>query len=313
MPIVVDWGAWYEITFVVIAMVMAIISIAYMIGIGFQLPKLQAWAKDELFQALASALIAVLILTFASTLELSMKSIIGTDPFTATTDYINSLIASLAGFFIAVVTTDSVFALLQTMAFNAMPSQMGFTISPFVGLTTLTAMLSLTMEGILGGMSIMLGQLSFVSFIQDKLIVLLPIGVALRSFPWSRSAGGAIVAIFIGFYIFYPFLWTFNSMLYNETIQQLSTAGSVPLLGSAVGGETGCATNVMTCFTNTPNIGLDVILALINYLEYVVVLDLVVFVFMLSLFNLLTVLVLTNELAKILGSEIDLQGLQGLI
>ncbi|NYZ78993.1 hypothetical protein H0N99_02495 [Candidatus Micrarchaeota archaeon] len=311
--IIIDWGAWYGITFAVISLALALISIAYMLGIGFHLPKLQAWAKEELFQALASALIAVLILTFAVTIDLTMKNIYGKEPFTVATDYINKMIANLSSFFIAVVAVDASFALLQTMAFNAMPSQMGFSISPFAGLTTLTSMLSLTMEGILGGMAIMLGQSAFLSFIHDKLIIVLPIGIALRSFPWSRSAGGALIAIFLGFYIFYPFMWVFNSALYDETILQVSTMGSTPFLGSAIGGGISCASNPITCFTNTPDIGLNIILALINYLEYVVVLHLVVFVFMLSLFNLLTVLVLVNELAKILGSEIDVGGLQGLI
>jgi hypothetical protein len=312
MAIIVAWADWYGITFFVISVTMAIVAIAYMFGIGFHLPKLQGWAKEEFFQALASALIAVLLISFSLTIDNSIKSLYGgRDPFKVASDYVTDMVMNLSGYFLSVVYMDVGIALLQSMAFKAMPSQMGFSISPFAGFTVLTALLSLMMEGILGGMGIMIGQGTFLMFIHKQFLILLPVGIALRAFPFSRSAGGALIAVFIGFYIFYPFLWVFDSQVYRE-ISNLNYINP-NLSANAQGLGSACAQDTVKCTTNTPDFGSNMILALIKDVGYNAVYYLFVFVFIMSLFNLLTVLVLTNELAKIFGAEIDLGGLSGLI
>ncbi len=310
---VIVWADWYSITFVVISATMALVALAYMVGIGFHLPKLQAWAKEEFYQALASALIAVLFISFVSTIKTTMQNLYGGDPFQIASTYIGKVISSLTVLFMAVVGTDVPFSLMQSLTFKAMPSQMGFSINPFIGLTTLTSMLSLMMEGILGAMAVMLSQGTFLLFIQYQLPIIFPIGIALRAFPWTRHAGGALIAIFFGFYIFYPFLWVFNSAIYDETIQQLSFMGAARNFVNALGIGAGCIENPTTCLTNVPDFGANIMLALINLIAYPVIAHLFIFAILLPLFNLLTVLILINELAKIFGSEIDLGGLQGLI
>lgn len=304
---VVVWADWYAITFALISVAMALIALAYMIAMGFHLPKLQAWAKEEFYQALASALIAVLLIMLVSTINTTMTSIYGRDPFGIAFDYMKAMATNLSVWFLAIAGIDFGFALMQSMAFKAMPSQFGFSINPFAGMTTLTSMLSLTMEAILGGMAIMLGQSAFLSFIKTQLSIILPIGIALRSFPVTRYAGGALIAIFLGFYVFYPFLWVFDNAIYNEI------SIIPPISINAPGAVAACITNPFACVTTSLDIGLNVILWLINTILYITVYDLFIFVFLMSFFNLATVLVLTDELAKIFGSEIDLGGLSGLI
>jgi hypothetical protein len=316
----VSWADWLSITFAVMSVVLALVSLAYMIGTGFHLPKLQAWAKDELYQALAGGLLTILIVSFVLTLDATMVAIYGQDPFTIAVNYINSLITALGIFFGSVVALDAVFGIFQSLALKAMPSQTGFNINPFTGLSPLTSMLSLAMEAILGGMGLMLGQSAFLSFIKTQLSILLPIGLALRAFPFSRPAGGAMMAVFLGFYVFYPFLWVFNSAIYDETILQLTLIGPLRNVGNAgnqilnaLGVGSSCNENPMSCSTNTPDFGGNIMLALINSIAYPTILYLFIFVVFLPMFNLIVVLVLVNELAKIFGGEIDLGGLSGLI
>lgn len=316
----VSWADWLSITFAVMSVVLALVSLAYMIGTGFHLPKLQAWAKDELYQALAGGLLTILIVSFVLTLDATMVAIYGQDPFTIAVNYINSIFTALSVFFGSVVALDAVLNIFQSLALKAMPSQTGFTINPFTGLSPLTAMLTLAMEAILGGMGIMLGQSAFLSFIKTQLSILLPIGLALRAFPFSRPAGGAMMAVFLGFYVFYPFLWVFNSAIYDETILQLTLIGPLRNVGNAgnqilnaLGVGSSCNENPMSCSTNTPDFGGNIMLALINSIAYPTILYLFIFVVFLPMFNLIVVLVLVNELAKIFGGEIDLGGLGGLI
>ena len=322
--VVIIWADWYALTFIIISVVLAIISLAYMIGIGFHLPKLQAWAKEELYQVFASALIAVLLISFVSTIETTMKAAYNNQvPFDIANGYIDTMISNLGVYFMSVVATDVEFALLQSMLYSAMPSQIGFKIDPFAGMTTLTSLLSLMMEAILTGMAIMIGQKTFLLFIHNRLTMLFPIGIALRAFPFTRAAGGALIAIFLGFYIFYPFMWVFDSAVYNE----ISSAGYIHPNFSDNGAGLGaaCTSDTVSCTTNTQDIGGNIIFSLLfgsmvqgvstgtNALGYTAVYYLFIFVVIMSIFNLLTTLVLTNELAKILGSEIDLGGLSGII
>lgn len=309
--VTVIWADWYALTFVVISIALALVALAYMAAIGFHLPKLQAWAKEEFYQALASALIAVLLMTFVSTINLITTQLYGRDPFGIAFDYVNAMAASLGTFFLQVAYVDVVYALMQSMVYHMMPSQMGFNIDPFGGMVVLTSMLSFLMEAILTGMSIMLGQGTFLLFIRAQLSIIFPIGIALRSFPFTRPAGGALIAVFFGFYIFYPFLWVFDNAIYNEisSVNYINPGFSA----NAEGLGSACTADVVQCTTNTPDIGLNIILSIINTLGYKAIYYLFVFAFIMSLFNLLTVLVLTNELAKVFGSEIDLGGLSGLI
>lgn len=309
----VSWAEWYGITFAVISVMFGLVALAYMIGVGFHLPKLQAWAKDELYQAIASGLLAVLLLSFIASIDATMVSIYGADPFGIASNYLTMLTTSMMEFFIAIVEMDTFFGILQSLVFKAMPTQTGFNINPFVGLAPVTSMLSLGMEAVLGGIGLLLGQSSFLSFIKTQFQILLPIGIALRAFPFSRPAGGAIIAVFLGFYIFYPFLWVFNRAIYEETILPLTLTGGFRNFMNAVGLGSSCRDDPMSCTTNTPDFSGNMFLSLIKFVAYPIILYLFIFVVFLPMFNLIVVLVLINELAKIFGAEIDLGGLSGLI
>ncbi|MEM3555921.1 MAG: hypothetical protein QXF56_04355 [Candidatus Micrarchaeia archaeon] len=309
----VSWAEWYGITFAVISLMFGFVALAYMVGMGFHLPKLQAWAKDELYQAIASGLLAVLLLSFISTIDATMVSLYGADPFGIVSNYISMLTTSMMSFFIAIVEMDAFFGMLQSLVFKAMPTQTGFNINPFVGLAPVTSMLSLGMEAVLGGIGLLLGQGSFLTFIKTQFQILLPIGIALRAFPFSRPAGGAIIAVFLGFYIFYPFLWVFDKAIYDETIKPLALVGGARNFANALGLGSSCRDDPMSCTTNTPDFGGNMFLSLIKFVAYPAILYLFIFVIFMPMFNLIVTLVLINELAKIFGAEIDLGGLSGLI
>jgi len=309
--VTVSWPEWQAITLGVVSMMLALVSLAYMIGIGFHLPKLQAWAKDELYQALASVLLSVLLISFVLTIDTTMQNMYGADPFDIAIRYIQEVTLGLGSFFGSVVAFDVLFQILKTMLIKAMPSQTGFTINPFVGVAPLTQMMSMAMEAILGGMGLMLGMSAFLLFIKTQLAIILPIGLALRAFPLSRPAGGALIAVFIGFYVFFPFLWVFNQQIYSDIRPTIS-----PLLssiGNALSLGNNCNECPMCCTTNTPNWSGNMFMNMISNLTYPTIYYLFIFVLLLPMFNLIMVLILINELAKIFGSEIDISGLSGLI
>jgi hypothetical protein len=167
------------------------------------------------------------------------------------------------------------------------------------------------MEGLLGGMALLLGMSAFLSFIKTQLSILLPIGIALRAFPFSRPAGGALIAVFLGFYVFFPFLWIFDKQIYSDVSPTISPITSS--IANALGLGSNCNECPMCCTTNTPDWGGNMFMNIVSSLTYPSVYYLFIFVLLLPLFDLIMVLILINELAKIFGSEIDISGLSGLI
>jgi len=310
MP-VVSWPEWQAITLAVVSLIFSLVALAYMIGTGFHLPKLQGWAKDEFYQALASLLLAVLLILFVLTIDTTMLAIYGTNPFDTARGYIFNVAGSLSAYFISLTIFDTFFQIFKSLVMNAMPSQTGFSVSAFIGLSPVTTMLSLAMQAVLGGMALMLAMDAFISFIQTQLSIILPIGIALRAFSFSRPAGGALIAVFLGFYVLFPFLWVFDSYIYTDVSQNIIAYNpmmSAQLLGS------NCAQCPMCCTTNTPDFSGNLFVSIINLLAYPAIFTLFIFVLLLPLFNLIVVLIFINELAKIFGStEIDISGLSGLI
>ncbi|MCX6776863.1 MAG: hypothetical protein NTY73_02765 [Candidatus Micrarchaeota archaeon] len=313
MPIVVSWAEWQAITLAVVSLMFSLVSLAYMIGTGFHLPKLQGWAKDELYQALASLLLAVLLITFISTIDTTMSSIYGKDPFDIARDYVNTVTAGLGTFFTGFVAYDVYFQLFKSAVLKAMPSQTGFDINPLIGLAPLTAMLSLSIEATLGAMALLFGMSAFISFIQYQLSIILPIGMVLRAFPFSRSAGGALIAVFLGFYVFYPFFWVFDSYIYSDVTAAMYAFPLANTATTALGIGSECIQCPMCCVANVPDLSGNMFLSIIMNLTYPVIYYIFILALLLPIFNLIMVLILINELAKIFGSEIDITGLSGLI
>lgn len=313
MSIIVSWQDWMAITLAVVALMSSLVALAYMIGVGFHLPKLQGWAKDEFYQALASVLLAVLLTMLILTIDTAMQDIYGKNPFDIARDYINTMLGELTGYFIWITVFDTFFQIFKSLVINAMPSQTGFSVGLLVGIAPLTTMMSLSMEGVLGGMALMAGMSAFVSFIQYQLSIILPIGIALRAFPFSRAAGGALIAVFLGFYVFFPFLWVFDNYIYLDVKQDMRQSSSENTLMNAQLLGTNCQECPMCCSTNTSGWSTDIFMSIISYLFYPIIYYIFIFVLLLPLFNLIIVLVLINELSKIFGSEIDISGLGGLI
>jgi len=63
--------------------------------------------------------------------------------------------------------------------------------------------------------------------------VFIPAGVLLRIFPWTRGAGGLLIAIGIGLAIVYPIMFTFVAMMSENPSEAKNKANE---LGNSIGG-----------------------------------------------------------------------------
>lgn len=79
----------------------------------------------------------------------------------------------------------------------------------------------------------MVGILLMITFLLYLLYSIFPVflyvGILLRSFPWTRAAGGTFIAMFIAFYIVFPGLYPFS--LYMQSIYITLSVPSSGLTG----------------------------------------------------------------------------------
>ncbi len=156
--------------------------------------------------------------------------------------------------------------------------------------------------------------------------VLLPVGLILRTFYFTRRLGGAIIAVAIGFFAVFPMTYVFDAEVMNayangSTAQIFSSAlGAVNSATSAtqsISSSTyqlaqsmlsisfnsitfdpfSIASSFLSAFSNAFTALVDAIEAVVTFL--------IIQVFILPSFSLILTVISIRELARILGSEIS--------
>jgi hypothetical protein len=218
-----------ELALLVVLAVFCILALAYGIGYGFGISKLVQFARTE---ALESVLNIILIGVIAGSLA-------------ATSSYAG-FFGSLASSYSSQPSPQFGTALYTGICQNIINTQIGPSISTFIltlanlPLYSLIGSLSLTTSPATPGLSNFVPTITFKPldgvqlYYQLVVFLLLPLsitlflgvttnfllltiyflfpaflylGVLLRSFPWTRAAGGALLALFISFYIIFPALY----------------------------------------------------------------------------------------------------------
>jgi hypothetical protein len=319
----VSWAEWQGLTALVISITFAIISLAYTIGIGFHMPKLQAWAKNEMYQAFGSLFIAAMMFAIVEGLTAFMNELGATEPvgcpvivpytttqpiFHAVSCYIANLIQSFLATLGSTVGAEIVLGLIASTTFKAQPYQLGFSVSYGAGLAPLTSLISLAVSSAAAGAWLMDIQLILLKLIENNILILFPIGIFLRSFPFTRAAGGTLIGISIGLYLIYPLMWLFDAYVYTEGIAE------TPPPFFTLQTLTDCIHfNLMACAAAPFNILTDILKSILFPLFYYIIYNLVIYAMMLPIFNLIVTIIVIGDLAELLGGQIDPRALTKLI
>lgn len=216
---------WTSILGVGLMAMALVLVLAYMLGEALAMPRLLDWAKTEALQLVLSLLLFVLILWLVNT-ECSLKmgwllrwSGLGGDVVTGSMTPMEAGQAYLA--WGAEQTHETVAFLRRDMGalnmratYNTFESQMlignnGYSLSTWSGdwtvLGTMGMMLNLN-TGFVIALLLQLFSLQFFASACGLFALFVPIGLLLRSVPFMRGVGGSLVAIGVGFYIFYPMI-----------------------------------------------------------------------------------------------------------
>ncbi|MCL5239063.1 MAG: hypothetical protein M1286_01145 [Candidatus Marsarchaeota archaeon] len=101
--------------------------------------------------------------------------------------------------------------------------------SPFQGLEPFASLLGQQLDVTLAIAGLLIIIPVFLFIVYGLFPIFLYAGVLLRSFPWTRAAGGTLIALFIAFYIVFPsLLYPFTTYLPQIAtgLQQLSASAS---------------------------------------------------------------------------------------
>ncbi len=144
--------------------------------------------------------------------------------------------------------------------------------------------------------------------------VLLPVGIVLRTFYFTRRLGGAIMAVAIGLFAVFPLTYLLDAQLASGYSNMINQNGINSLIANSTQVKQALSTESMQ--SNTISLGflnpvLGVLEPIVNEIENAIekLLDyialLIVEVFFLPTFSLILTIISIREFARILGTEVS--------
>jgi len=209
--------------------------LAYMISKLVKDPQLTAWAKIEVYQVIYSLalLIGILILTdlfnntFVPFLVKSTTSEFGSNvsSFDVSVRYLDTVASDGLKLIGGVLATKTVLHVISSVVLPVDMSAVGASFSvefPIADLSCLDKAMGKILYLLTPMLSSVYAQLLGIKFFQITMYTFfLPVGILLRIFPYTRDAGAYLIALAIGFYVFFPFLYTIDYIYYDQVREQV--------------------------------------------------------------------------------------------
>ncbi|MGB9719521.1 MAG: hypothetical protein ACPL06_02930 [Candidatus Anstonellales archaeon] len=229
------------------------ISIVYMIGKITNNPRLDVWAHDELPQLFFSALFAIFILGFLNIgMMYKVSALSELTNFTVqngemclydfadaylddmamyvhNTMRITRIYTMMAGFISAIwkYQCTSVWCFLASQGVGLNPDAWVSLISAVLNAQAQTSSLAL--------LSILAQKYLLRSFISGGFLLIIPLGLVLRSVPFARRVGGILLAIGAGFIVFFPILLVVEGLVFRPEMWGYGNQENIDYLTSEGG------------------------------------------------------------------------------
>lgn len=216
----------------IILMVLVVLSIVYAVGLGFGIDSLIRFAKTEYLESFFNVIIIAAVfgsmsyinnaVSFFSGLTNAAIGGVSYPPTSAgiktlyidlcnniETGQINPSGATIIGILFTVIPAE-IFATMQIqfqptgVAASFLP---GFSINPLQGIGPLISVTFLETATFTVFLTLGIAMIFLLFIIYFLFPLFLYIGIALRSFPWTRAAGGSFIAFFVSFFIVFPVLF----------------------------------------------------------------------------------------------------------
>jgi hypothetical protein len=228
---------WQALAILAIIISVILVAIAYAIGIGFEMPGMQAWARGELTQVFANVIIIIALFATVAFIDIAVVTMVsasGVGAFTcdAGESCLNKTSNAYIDDYIDSAKIGAKNVLKNNMEASAWANRrVGiycYTIyCAQLGLTTTLAanyILDSDRYGIIfeyytGILSSLHAQKFFINEISFKVgPLLLALGIVARAFFFSRRTGGLLIAIAAGIMFFFPAMYIFDWMSLDMTM-----------------------------------------------------------------------------------------------
>ena len=301
------------------------ITIVYLAGQALSAPMLITLAKQEGYEALLTVMIAIAFITVSGAIDsVVLGSGAGDGLFDRSMEYSNTMIFKLSGDVGALLVMNTMLYMLSSTTFRlggplyqAVRYNLGPILKPFIDLF-----------GVAGNMlSIALGawlaNLNLLCFIKEIVMPLFfPLGLLMRVFPQLRGGGNTLIAFSFALYVIYPLMLSINYDIYIWGYGSGYPSGSTPLTSLANNllfdvGLGGIALYAAAVYFVTGGALATVLYSYLGVATIALVKDLTYTVFILSIFmplmNIFITLTFARELAKFMGTEINVSAFVQLI
>lgn len=277
MPAAFAAGGWEGTAAMALAISGGFLGIAFMVGMGFGINELQIMSKEEFYQLIATGLLVALLVGGNNVID-GLSAGLGSGGqnlqdtgIAIIDDTLTNAQYGMLGIYNSVTQMDNQIAKESSKTMSCSIVSIGYTVSACGGYSMLSTPLS--MSGSIVGFAI--GELYSMKRLINisknyAMSLLLPIGIVLRTFKFTRGAGGFLIATAISMHILIPAGILFNQMLVDTFIAEagagynggLSTAVSEcdPDAGIGVyGGDTGAQDTLATFRTDLQQVVFSVL------------------------------------------------------
>jgi hypothetical protein len=229
------WNVWQPVALVAVITAFLFVALTYMLSVVLNLEGLRKWAKSEFYQACASAVLVIFLLFMMDVMvNQGFQTLIGgINPYKKAYVYLDGVMASLYTIYGNVYLADFPLEFFKsfTFYFNAA----GLTYSPFeLFLSPIIEQLHFQSYVVTMAAISTAGQKALIHlFYNAGFSIFIPAGVLLRIFPWTRGAGGLLIAIGIGISVVYPIMFSYVALMSENPSEVANQANQ---LGNSIGG-----------------------------------------------------------------------------
>ena len=222
------WSNWQAVAITAATLSVLFASMAYLLSLIFRTKSLEVWAKEEVYQAVASGFI-IAAAVLGVTLIVSTACIL-TGGCPAGKDHLDVAINVVENMKNKTVSqTEYLFQLSMRVGFiksmgkyydfslgpgseeclvGACPTAFGWAWYMWAGASVIADSLDYAFSVMIPILSSFFAQLWLLKFIQHTLFPsLLALGILLRTFFFTRKVGGLLIAIALGLYTIYPLMY----------------------------------------------------------------------------------------------------------
>ncbi len=270
------------LSLLIVTAVLCIMALVYGIGVAFGIQKLVTFARTEYMESIFNVCLIVVVVAgmsslngiadfFSSASALSLSSSPAPAPAPGTSNLqtlytnlcsniaTNQLLPSF-GILSGMTLLNEGYTALYSLNLDITPPSIlpSFSFNPYYGVNPILYLIKIASDMVEGMIGLNLAIILLLFFIYFLFPLFLYLGIILRSFPWTRAAGGTFLALFISFYLVFP------AIMYPFTVLPSPAANSLCTTVNATSGAAVSAANsVCPSATTNPlsigNIGLNLL------------------------------------------------------